>query len=56
MHGLIEWGDRYVTDGPPPTVWEHSCGEELRLRSVCVYCGEPVEFDELQPRQLGAVR
>jgi DNA-binding HxlR family transcriptional regulator len=56
MHGLMEWGDRYVTDGPPPTVWEHSCGEELRLRSVCVHCGEPVEFDELQPRQLGAVR
>ena len=20
MHGLIEWGYRYVTDGPPPTV------------------------------------
>src|SRR5437763_9131852 len=34
---LMEWGDRYVTDGPPPTVWEHTCGAELHPRTVCAH-------------------
>ncbi len=29
LMNLMEWGDRYVTEGPPPTVWEHTCGAEL---------------------------
>ncbi|SDU83052.1 winged helix-turn-helix transcriptional regulator [Jiangella alkaliphila] len=39
---LMEWGDRYVTQGPPPTVWEHSCGAELHVATVCAACGAPV--------------
>lgn len=39
---LMDWGDRYVTQGPPPTVWEHSCGAHLHLAAVCAACGAPV--------------
>jgi DNA-binding HxlR family transcriptional regulator len=56
LHLLMEWGDRYVTQGPPPTVWEHSCGAELHLESVCAHCGEPVRPDETRLVRLGAVQ
>ncbi|AHH97888.1 helix-turn-helix domain-containing protein [Kutzneria viridogrisea] len=39
---LMDWGDRYVTQGPPPTVWRHECGEVLAPKTVCAGCGEPV--------------
>ncbi|MCC5575350.1 helix-turn-helix transcriptional regulator [Microtetraspora sp. AC03309] len=39
---LMAWGDRYVTEGDPPTVWEHECGEVLRPITVCAHCHEPV--------------
>ncbi len=39
---LMEWGDRYVTEGEPPTVWRHECGAELHSRTVCAACGEDV--------------
>lgn len=55
LQALMEWGDRYVTSGPPPTVLEHTCGERLHLRPVCSCCGEPVDFDELRVRRLGTV-
>jgi DNA-binding HxlR family transcriptional regulator len=44
---LMAWGDRYVTDGPPPTVWQHSCGEVLAPETICTHCGEPVGEGEL---------
>jgi DNA-binding HxlR family transcriptional regulator len=53
--GLMEWGDRYVTDGPPPTVWQHSCGAELRPSTVCAHCGEALGEGELRLVRLGAV-
>jgi DNA-binding HxlR family transcriptional regulator len=57
LYGLMEWGDRYVTDGPAPSEWEHTCGEALHLRPVCSHCGEPVVFpDGLRARRVGAVR
>lgn len=37
---LKEWGDAYVTEGPLPLVWEHSCGHVLEPRVVCAACGE----------------
>lgn len=52
---LMEWGDRYVTDGPPPTVWEHSCGSELHVSAVCASCGEPVSSSESRLLRLGGV-
>jgi DNA-binding HxlR family transcriptional regulator len=39
---LMEWGDTYVTEGPPPTVWEHDCGSSLSTKTVCATCGDPV--------------
>ncbi|GAA5152599.1 MULTISPECIES: winged helix-turn-helix transcriptional regulator [Amycolatopsis] len=53
--GLMQWGDKYVTQGPPPTVWEHSCGEELHTTTVCAHCGEPVEQGESRLVRLGGV-
>ncbi|TDE08047.1 winged helix-turn-helix transcriptional regulator [Jiangella asiatica] len=53
--GLMEWGDRYVTQGPPPTVWEHACGGELHLRAVCATCGEPVGATPSRLVRLGGV-
>lgn len=50
---LMEWGDKYVTEGEPPTVWQHDCGAELHSRTVCSACGE--EVDQLTPVRLGGV-
>ncbi|HVW40935.1 MAG TPA: helix-turn-helix domain-containing protein [Amycolatopsis sp.] len=55
LQGLMEWGDRYVTQGPPPTVWRHVCGAELHVRAVCEDCGEPIRADDLQLARLGQV-
>jgi DNA-binding HxlR family transcriptional regulator len=52
---LMQWGDRYVTDGPPPTVWEHSCGAELHVSAVCASCGEPVSSGRSRLLRLGGV-
>ncbi|SDS28085.1 helix-turn-helix domain-containing protein [Jiangella sp. DSM 45060] len=52
---LMDWGDRYVTDGPPPTVWEHSCGAELHLAAVCAACGSPVGAGSSRLLRLGGV-
>jgi DNA-binding HxlR family transcriptional regulator len=54
--GLMEWGDQYVTEGPPPTVWTHSCGAELHPKTICAHCGEPVGWGEAKAVRLGAVR
>ncbi|MBB5790815.1 winged helix-turn-helix transcriptional regulator [Jiangella mangrovi] len=52
---LMEWGDRYVTQGPPPTVWEHSCGSVLHVSAVCASCGAPVGAGESRLLRLGGV-
>ncbi|RIQ26264.1 winged helix-turn-helix transcriptional regulator [Jiangella rhizosphaerae] len=52
---LMDWGDRYVTQGPPPTVWEHACGEELHVTAVCAACGEPVGSGESRLLRLGGI-
>jgi DNA-binding HxlR family transcriptional regulator len=43
---LMQWGDRFVTEGDPPTVWRHSCGADLSTRMVCEHCGEPVRYGD----------
>ena len=52
---LMEWGDRYVTDGPPPTVFTHECGADLHVKTVCTECGEPVQPGAVQVVRLGAL-
>jgi DNA-binding HxlR family transcriptional regulator len=39
---LMHWGDRHVTQGSPPTVLRHACGEVLVPQTVCAHCGEEV--------------
>ncbi|TVT33241.1 helix-turn-helix transcriptional regulator [Amycolatopsis rhizosphaerae] len=56
LQSLMDWGDRFVTDGPPPTVWEHSCGAELHVRPVCAHCGQPLEPGDSHLVRLGAVQ
>jgi len=43
---LKEWGDRYVTEGAPPMVWEHSCGAELHVQAVCAHCGGEIDTSQ----------
>jgi DNA-binding HxlR family transcriptional regulator len=53
---LMEWGDKYVTEGEPPTVWQHSCGAELHSRTVCSHCGEALRGPtDAKPIRIGAV-
>lgn len=52
---LMEWGDRYATEGEPPTVWRHGCGAELHTRTVCANCGEQVRGADLRLVRMGAV-
>lgn len=47
MLALKEWGDEYVTEGPLPLVWEHSCGQVLSPRVVCTHCGEEATSESL---------
>lgn len=55
LHELMQWGDRYVTEGPAPTVWEHSCGAELHTKTVCENCGEPIGAGKSKLVRLGGV-
>ena len=52
--GLMEWGDKYVTAGEPPTVWQHDCGAVLEPRMDCAACGKPVRNGGLHAIRLGA--
>ncbi|MFG1710534.1 winged helix-turn-helix transcriptional regulator [Nonomuraea sp. M3C6] len=44
---LMAWGDRYVTDGDPPTVWGHRCGAVLEPVMVCAHCLQPVRTEDM---------
>ncbi|WP_101834213.1 winged helix-turn-helix transcriptional regulator [Frankia canadensis] len=52
---LMAWGDRYVTAGPPPTVFEHDCGAELRPELTCGHCHAPVAPGSARLVRLGQV-
>jgi DNA-binding HxlR family transcriptional regulator len=52
---VMQWGDRYVTEGEPPTVWQHSCGADLQVKTVCAACGDEVRASSLTPIRVGAV-
>ena len=52
---LMQWGDRYATDGEPPTVWQHDCGAELHAALVCTHCGQEIHGDDLHPLRVGAL-
>jgi DNA-binding HxlR family transcriptional regulator len=50
---LLDWGDRYVTEGDPPTVLRHTCGETFQPCTACAACGQPVAPGALSPIRLG---
>lgn len=50
--GLMQWGDRYLTDGKGgPVVLEHTtCGQRTELLPACSACGQPIN-----PRDMRAL-
>jgi len=47
---LMQWGDRYLTNGDaPPMVLTHHCGEVLGAVTTCSSCGEPVLARDVRP-------
>lgn len=50
---LMQWGDRYVADGPGgPIVLEHKgCGHLASLVSACSACGAPVTARDMRARR-----
>ena len=52
---LAAWGDNYVHEGEPPTLWRHTCGEVLEPVTVCAHCGEPAVAPGTRAIRLGAV-
>ncbi|MEV5888720.1 winged helix-turn-helix transcriptional regulator [Nonomuraea fuscirosea] len=49
---LMAWGDRYITEGEPPAVWEHACGAVLEPVTVCAACGDPVRVEDMTALRL----
>jgi DNA-binding HxlR family transcriptional regulator len=51
---LMAWGDRHLGDElPPPTVFEHTCGNSLVVQVACASCGEPADPVSLRTVRLG---
>jgi DNA-binding HxlR family transcriptional regulator len=47
---LMQWGDRYLTNGEaPPMVLTHNCGHPLGAVTSCSSCGEPVLARDVRP-------
>ena len=47
---LMQWGDRYLTNGEaPPMVLTHHCGHPLGAVTSCASCGEPVLARDVRP-------
>lgn len=51
---IADWGDRYATEGEPPTAWRHECGAVLEPVMVCAACRGPI--GTLRPVRVGKVR
>ena len=52
---LMEWGDRYLTNGEaPPMELTHHCGQRLGAVTVCSSCGEAVIARDERPTPLRA--
>lgn len=44
---LMQWGDRHLAHGAPPTTFRHRCGADLEPVLTCQACGEPVRSREV---------
>lgn len=53
---LMSWGDRWCTDGEPPTVLVHDkCDTPLEQLLLCPMCGEHVEPTHIRSRTSGTL-
>jgi DNA-binding HxlR family transcriptional regulator len=52
---LMEWGERYATEGEAPTAWQHDCGAVFHPTVVCAHCGRPPTDNTLRLLRLGQV-
>lgn len=55
LMALMEWGERYATEGEAPTAWQHDCGAVFHPEVVCASCGTPPEDNTLRLLRLGQV-
>jgi DNA-binding HxlR family transcriptional regulator len=46
---LMDWGDKHLADGDPPSTYRHRCGAELEPVLICQACGEPVTRRDITP-------
>jgi DNA-binding HxlR family transcriptional regulator len=48
---LLQWGDRHVTQGPPPMLLQHlDCGGAVTDRRMCDRCGKALEARDVRAR------
>jgi DNA-binding HxlR family transcriptional regulator len=46
---LMDWGDKHLADGHPPSTYRHRCGADLEPVLICQTCGEPVTRRDITP-------
>ena len=47
---LMQWGDRYLTNGEvPPMTLTHHCGQSLGAVPTCSSCGEAIHARDVRP-------
>lgn len=51
--GLLQWGDRWLSEQVPVELVHRSCGEASGLHLCCAACGEPVGAGDVQGRPGG---
>ncbi len=46
---LMQWGDRYLSDGdgPPLNLYHKTCGNHLKPVMSCAHCGEPIKATDV---------
>lgn len=48
--GLVQWGDRWLSETAPAGLVHRSCGEVTSLQLCCAACGEPVAASDVVVR------
>jgi DNA-binding HxlR family transcriptional regulator len=51
IQALRQWGDDFVTEGPPPAVFEHDCGHPFVAVLTCQACGAAADRGSLHLQQ-----
>ena len=48
--GLLQWGDRWLSERAPVQLVHRGCGEVTRLQLCCAACGRPVVARDVEGR------